>query len=158
MNGQIDKLFGGHVRVRACGLCWQDGKLLMVNHRGLSAGSFWAPPGGGVDFGQSIQDTLKHEFRDETGVTIEPGEFRFVGEFIKNPFHAIELYFDVKWVSGEPGVGYDPEMASEAQILIDSRFMDIPEIMALPAHERHGLFDVFGTEKSLKSASGHWKI
>jgi len=158
MNDQIDKLFGRRVRVRACGLCWEEDKLLLVNHKGLTNGNFWAPPGGGVDFGKSVGETLIHEFKDETGLNIEPGEFRFICEFINEPLHAIEMYFDVKRLSGEMTLGTDPEMPVDTQILSDIQFMHFREILDLPILERHGLFTHFPSEKSLKSASGYWKI
>ena len=158
MNEQIDKLFGGRVRVRACGLYWEAEKLLLANHEGLSSGNFWAPPGGAVEFGQSVREALKREFVEETGLTIEPGEFRFAGEFIKEPLHAIELYFDVNRLSGEVRIGSDPEMPEGHQMITDIKFMNFSEIMGLPKEERHALFDLFPTEKSLKLASGYWKI
>lgn len=158
MNDQIDKLFGGRVRVRACGLCWQDNKLLLIDHKGITGGHFWAPPGGGVDFGNTIQDTLMNEFKDETGLTIKIGEFRFIGEFIHEPLHAVELYFDVTRIAGHLNLGFDPEMAESDQILADLRFMTFEEILDLPDHERHGMFRLFQTEKALKNASGYHKI
>jgi 8-oxo-dGTP diphosphatase len=158
MNAEIDKLFGGRVRVRVCGLCWEDEKLLMVNHKGLTDGNFWAPPGGGIDFGKTAADVLKSEFEDETGLVVESGDFRFIVEFINQPLHAIELYFDVKRISGELKIGHDPEMSAANQILSDTRFMAIKEILELPTQQRHGLFKPFNTEKSLKTATGFWKI
>lgn len=158
MSDQIDKLFGWRVRVRACGLCWKNGKLLLVNHRGLTKGDFWAPPGGGVEFGKSIHETLKGEFLEETGLVVEPGEFRFVCEFIRETLHAVELFFDVTSLSGKLKVGTDPELPDESQILRDIRLMRYEEVVQLPANERHGLFTLFPTEKALRLASGCWKI
>jgi 8-oxo-dGTP diphosphatase len=158
MNDQIDKLFGGKVRVRACGLCWSDGKLLLVNLTGLTKGSFWAPPGGGVDFGKTIPETLVREFEEETGLNVEAGDLRFVNEFINEPLHAIELYFDVKLVSGHLKAGFDPELVDSEQMIKEIRFMDFNEIQALPLEERHGMFTLFGTEEAFKQASGYYKI
>ena len=158
MNEQIDKLFGGRVRVRVCGLCWAEDNLLMVNHKGLTNGDFWAPPGGGVDFGFTIYQTLVHEFQDETGLTIEPGKFRFIGEFINEPLHAVELFFDVVHISGELKEGFDPELPEYSQILSGNRFMSFREIMNLKRHERHGLFEIFQTPGALRNASGYHKI
>jgi 8-oxo-dGTP diphosphatase len=158
MNEQIDKLFGGKVRVRACGLCWSKGKLLLVNHIGLTKGSFWAPPGGGVDFGVSIPETLIREFEEETGLKVKAGDLKFINEFIDEPLHAVELYFEVKLFSGDLKVGFDPELVDSEQIIKEIRFMDFDEIQALPREERHGMFSLFGTEEALKLASGYYKI
>lgn len=158
MNDQIDKLFGGRVRVRACGLCWEDDKLLLIDHKDITSGHFWAPPGGGVDFGRTIPDTLMNEFKDETGLTIKIGQFRFIGEFIQKPLHAVEVYFDVTRIAGHLNLGFDPEMAEPDQILAGLRFMTFEEILDLPDQERHGIFRLFRTEKELKNAYGYHKI
>jgi 8-oxo-dGTP diphosphatase len=158
MNAEIDKLFGSRVRVRVCGLCWENEKLLMVNHKGLNDGNFWAPPGGGIDFGKTVAEVLKSEFGEETGLVVEPGDFRFIVEFIHQPLHAIELFFDVKRISGELQIGNDPEMSGANQILSDTRFMGINEIIELPEQQRHGLFKHFDSEKTLKTSAGFWKI
>lgn len=159
MSSEIDKMFGGKVRVRACGLCWEGDSLLVVNHRGLNTQNRWlAPPGGGVDFGKTIEETLIHELKDETGLEIGVGSFLFACEFIKKPLHAIELFFEVKVIGGEVKTGFDPELRAEDQIIKEAGFMQFGEIITLSPKERHGLFELFNTEKSLKKASGYWKI
>ena len=59
MEKEITEIYGSRVRVRVCGLCWKEDKLLMVKHKSLQKEGFWSPPGGGIDFGQSIEETLK---------------------------------------------------------------------------------------------------
>ena len=39
--------FGNKLRVRVCGICIENNKILMVNHHSLNKGDdFWGPPGG----------------------------------------------------------------------------------------------------------------
>src|SRR6478752_1183379 len=95
MDKEIAEVYGSKVRVRVCGLCWKDNKLLMVKHKVLASGGFWSPPGGGIDFNQSISETLKREFIEETGLVITPGTFRFGCEFIQSSLHAIELFYSI---------------------------------------------------------------
>src|SRR5688572_12398154 len=95
MDSSIHSLYGEKIRVRVCGLCWQDGRLLMVKHNGLAEGGFWAPPGGGLEFGENLHVRLEKEFIEETGLQISVGEFQFGCEFIQTPLHAIELFFQV---------------------------------------------------------------
>jgi 8-oxo-dGTP diphosphatase len=83
MEKAIAKVYGNKVRVRACGIVIRDNSLLMVNHLGLTKGNFWCPPGGGVEFGQSVEDTLIKEFLEETGLNIRCGQFLFGCEYIK---------------------------------------------------------------------------
>ena len=44
----------------------------MVRHKGLKEDGFWAPPGGGIDFNQTIVETLQREFLEETGLLVRP--------------------------------------------------------------------------------------
>lgn len=158
MASEIPEIYSNRTRVRACGLCWQSGKLLMVNHRGLTSGSFWSPPGGGIEFGETAQETLVREFREETGVDIIPKELRFVCEFIQHPIHAVELFFAVDYFNGEAMKGNDPEHAHNDQIITGVKFMSMDEILAIPADERHGVFRLIKSSADLESITGFHRI
>lgn len=158
MYPEIGRIYGNRVRVRTCGLCWEGDRLLMVNHRGLNDGNFWAPPGGGVEFGDSVVETLEREFKEETGLEIAVGRFFCVCEFVKTPLHAIELFFEVSVRAGMLQKGVDPEHGAGSQIISSVAFLPMEAIARLDKGERHGLFDIFRTEKELKSATGYWKI
>ncbi|MEX1238257.1 MAG: NUDIX hydrolase, partial [Cyclobacteriaceae bacterium] len=136
MDAELTNLYGNKVRVRVCGLCWQDGNLLMVNHQGLTQGDFWAPPGGGLAFAEPVQQCLQREFAEETGLKIRSGRFLFGCEFIKEPLHAIELYFEVAITGGTLQKGEDPE----CPIIRDVRFMSPDELLKIPAASLHGIF------------------
>lgn len=158
MSPELPEIYKNKTRVRVCGLCWQDGKLLMVNHRGLNSGDFWAPPGGGIEFGEAAADTLVREFQEETNLPVSAGALRFVCEYIQPPLHAVELFFEVVNLGGDLRTGYDPESSSGNQLITDVRFMGIEEILALPEHERHGIFRKVQTEADLKSLAGFHRI
>jgi 8-oxo-dGTP diphosphatase len=154
MDQEVTKIYGNRVRVRACGICWADGGLLLVNHKSLTDTIFWAPPGGGVNFGMSIEKTLKKEFAEETGLEITPGKFLFGCEFIHSPLHAIELFYDVKINSGNVRTGTDPEL----QIIREVRFMDGEEIMKLPKSELHGIFRFVNSPSEIIHLEGFFRI
>jgi 8-oxo-dGTP diphosphatase len=130
----------------------------MVNHIGLSEDSFWAPPGGGVEFGESVVETLEREFREETGLAVEPGRFMCVCEYLSRPLHAIELFFEVTVQGGSLAAGKDPEMASNRQLIASVAFLPFQRIRELSTGQRHALFEIYTSVKDLKSASGYWKI
>lgn len=154
MDKDVAKVYGNKVRVRACGICWEDEKLLMVNHAAITPTNFWAPPGGGVEFGQSIENCLKQEFDQETGLTITAGDFLFGCEFIQQPIHSIELFYRVKIQSGKLRTGSDPEI----QIIRDVRFMTPEEISAIPSQELHGIFRLIDSPADLKTLRGFFSI
>lgn len=158
MAPKIPEIYTNRARLRVCGLCWREDKLLMVNHRHLTAGSFWSPPGGGVQFGESVADTLVREFREETNIMITPAQYQFVCELIQPPLHAVELFFEVNHLNGEPSVGSDPESNPEEQLITDVKYMSIEEILLIPTGERHGIFRFVKTAAEIKKLTGFYRI
>jgi 8-oxo-dGTP diphosphatase len=154
MRPRIQSFYGDKIRVRVCGLCWRDGRILMVNHRGLADGGFWAPPGGGLEFGESVHERLVKEFVEETGFQISVGKFQFGCEFIQSPLHAIELFFQVSIKGGELKKGQDPEMP----IISDVRFMSEQELKQIPRQHLHGIFRQIAKAEDLKSIDGFFTI
>ena len=132
--------FNGKLRVRVCGICLQNNNLLVVNHRGLYPGKdFWAPPGGGLTFGESIKNCLKREFAEETGLEIKPGRFLFLNEFLQPPFHAVELFFSVDVLSGTLKKGHDPELSPDGQLIAEVNFKNFNELDKIPLSEKHAI-------------------
>jgi 8-oxo-dGTP diphosphatase len=158
MSEDVGKLYGNRIRVRVCGLCLKDDALLMINHGGIGDGDFWAPPGGGIEFGQSIEETLIREFKEETGLIITPGEFKFGCEFINTPLHAIELFFTVHYKSGKITTGTDPEMTAENQIIKETKWISFTEIENIPFAHLHGVFGKCKTPREIVQLTGFWRI
>lgn len=158
MEQEIVEKYGNKVRFRASGLCWKGYELLMVNHQFLTNGDFWAPPGGGIEFGQSAYDTLVQEFREETGISITPGNFLFGCEYIKKPLHSVELFFEVFYQGGNISTGFDPESSPGKQIIREVRYMEFSDITAIPAGERHGIFRFVKNADELKKLKGFYRI
>jgi 8-oxo-dGTP diphosphatase len=155
MDTKVEQVYGNKVRVRACGFCWDDdNRLLMVNHKGITPTDFWCPPGGGVEFGQSLDETLKKEFREETGLLIKPGDFMFGCEYIENPIHSVELFYHVEIVGGKLRTGFDPEI----QIIDCVQFMDFSAIKQINSKELHGIFRHVKTPDDIKKLSGFYRI
>ncbi|WP_234733794.1 NUDIX domain-containing protein [Tellurirhabdus bombi] len=138
---EVVRLYGNRLRLRVCGLCLIDGKLLMVRHRGInSTDTFWCPPGGGPQFSETAPEALVREFLEETGLEVVIEDLLFVNEFMLPPLHALELFFKVKIVGGQLGQGSDPEMDTDQQIITEVRLMTFEEIKAYPETEVHQLF------------------
>ena len=154
VNSQIENLYGNKVRVRISGLCWQNEKLLLVNHRGLAEGDFWAPPGGGLEFGESVDACLRREFLEETGLQIHTGRFLFGCEFLRNPLHAIELFFEATAAAGALRTGDDPELPMIEEV----QFMGPSQICALPSEARHAIFGRVPAPEELKTLNGFFRI
>lgn len=140
--------------MRVCGLCWTGDALLLVNHRGLTASDFWAPPGGGLEFGESAEASLQREFLEETGLIVKPLSFQFACEFVRPPLHAVELFFEVTPESGSLRAGYDPELP----LITDVKYLTYTEWDSLPIDQRHGLFSLVRSAEELKRLRGFFRI
>jgi 8-oxo-dGTP diphosphatase len=137
----VVNLYGHRLRLRVCGLLRNDDRLLLVRHRGISrTDTFWSPPGGGAQFGETAPEALVREFREETGLVIEVGSLLFVNEFMSDPLHALELFFAVQATGGTLARGLDPELDADHQIIDEVGWMTFQAIKMLPTDEVHTLF------------------
>jgi 8-oxo-dGTP diphosphatase len=157
MENEVQKYYGNRLRVRACGICIKEDSILMVNHAGISEHDFWAPPGGGIQFGERVEDCLSREFKEETGLTIKAGKFLFACEFIQPPLHAIEVFFEVTPLSHQLRLGTDPEKGSPS-IIQSVEFMPWNEIEELPPDHRHGIFNHLDHPAKITTLSGYFKL
>ena len=147
--------FSGKVRVRVSGLLVENGKILLLKHRDLGPeGYLWLPPGGGVEFGESLHEALKKEFLEETNLKIAVGEYLFTNEFINEPYHAIELFFAVKRLSGTLEIGFDPELPDNQQLLEEAKFFSPDELEAIPPAAIHNTFNAAGARHKITDLRG----
>lgn len=158
MDKSVQEIYGNRLRMRVCGLCQDGDAFLLVNHRGLTPGSFWAPPGGGVEFGQPAVESLAREFSEETGLEVVVGKFLFGCEFVHPPLHAVELFFSVTRTGGALLTGRDPEMGNKKQLLAEVKFMSFRDIDALPDSDKHGLFRLAKQAGRIHELNGYLRI
>ncbi len=117
----------------------QNGRILFVKHKSLFGnGHFWCPPGGGLNLGESLADGLCREFLEETGLTIIVGKLLKINEFIKEPIHSIEFFYEVESTGGNLKMGHDPEL--EQQLIVDLEWLSLAEIEKKQAGEIHDFF------------------
>ena len=92
-------------RVNVRGIVWHNNKVLAVRHKkhdGKTA-DYWAIPGGGLDPREKLEDGVKRELFEETGIKARVGRLMFVQQFsppIENPKsrydEKLEFFFVVK--------------------------------------------------------------
>lgn len=71
-----------------------ENRLLLVN-AWPGRDDLWCAPGGGVERGDSLPDTLAREVHEETGLTVSVGAPCLVNEFHEpgGAFHQVEVFF-----------------------------------------------------------------
>jgi 8-oxo-dGTP diphosphatase len=147
MDQSLINQYGNQLRLRVCGICIHDDRILLINHSGLNeSNEFWSPPGGGLQFGETIEECLKREFLEETNTVVSIVKFLTVREFVKPPLHAIELYYEVKIESGDVKIGFDPEM--KEQIIRDIQWLSFEEVL----FKGEGKYSTFLEELYFKSS------
>ena len=155
---EIDAKFGGRLRLRVNGVLVQDGKILMIRHKMSGNRFFWNVPGGGVDYGSDAVDNLKREFLEETGLEISVNELLCVHEFLKQPLHAVELFFGVSQVGGKLSKGSDPELAGDRQIIEELEFLSLEELAEIKNEEKHRLFWELNSFDQLRKWKGYFNF
>ena len=85
-----------------------DGRVFLAR-RGPAArneAGCWEFPGGTVDFGETLAETVRREFREEYGMAIEVTGLRGVADHLlpAEGQHWVSVTFDARHVGGEPRI------------------------------------------------------
>jgi 8-oxo-dGTP diphosphatase len=97
------------------GVLVSDGqKVLLLKRQNAHGDGTWAPPGGHLEFGESLEDCAIRETLEETGLTV--GGIQFIG-VTNDVFHVEAKHYVTLWVTGnhlegEPHVAH-PEKVAE---------------------------------------------
>ncbi|MFW6365423.1 MAG: NUDIX domain-containing protein [Spirochaetota bacterium] len=113
------------IRIRVSGLMMDGDTVLMVCHKKHDS-TYWLLPGGGVNFGESLADAVKREFREEVGITVDVGDVIFVSDAISpsGKRHIVNIAFFCTFVAGKYRLGNDKR-------LFDFDFFDREQIKDL---------------------------
>lgn len=86
----------------------KEGKVLLGKRKGLLAPNEYAAPGGHLEFGESFEESLKKEVKEETGLEIGKIELLNVDNvlrYIKSiNKHYVTLSFLAEYIGGTPTV------------------------------------------------------
>lgn len=91
------------IRVRAAIVVIQDRKILLVPHYNTDEHPIlWYLPGGGIEFGESVQTAAIREFREETGLHVHIESLLDINEVIQmeKPYHSLTTIFSGSIVGG----------------------------------------------------------
>ena len=95
-------------RDTARAIVWHDGKLLAME-RWRDGKHYFSLPGGGIEPGESPEDAVVREVKEETGLTVAAG--RHIYTWHEGPTE--HKFFACQYISGEPHLPLDSEEAQE---------------------------------------------
>jgi ADP-ribose pyrophosphatase YjhB (NUDIX family) len=98
-------------RVRVGGLVIEDGRLLLIAHR-KGKRVYWLLPGGGVDFGESLEEALERELKEELGIAVSVKDIAFVSDSIDpgSKRHIINICFHCRCKKGGFSLGTEKRL------------------------------------------------
>ncbi|NQU99054.1 NUDIX hydrolase [Candidatus Woesearchaeota archaeon] len=85
-------------RVGAAVLVEHEGKLLLGERNKVNANGLWIIPGGGVDFGETLEEAAIREIKEETNLDVDIVKFLCWKEIINVPgnYHGMVFFFLAK--------------------------------------------------------------
>lgn len=97
-------------RIRVAGVLVEDGQILLVE-QDVSESRRWAQPGGGLELGETLEQGLVREMKEETGLDVSVDELLYIADRIVDDAHVVIISFLVSRKSGTLGTGHGTEFS-----------------------------------------------
>lgn len=99
------------------------GRILLVQNQ-WPLGTAWSLPGGRREEGEVLEDTVRREVREETGLSVEPGELAFVLDLVDPQAgeHFLHFMYPARVVGGALA------LPDQDEYVRDVRWVDEPEL------------------------------
>ncbi|MGW5234606.1 NUDIX domain-containing protein [Streptomyces nodosus] len=89
------------MHTRVTGVVIEDDAILLLDQDTEGARS-WSLPGGKVENGETLEEALVREMREETGVEVEVGRLLYVCDVTSA--HVVHITFEARRVGGQVGI------------------------------------------------------
>lgn len=141
-------------RVRVGVLLVRDGHVLLVMHR-RDEHEYWLLPGGGLDWGESIQECGVRECKEELNLDVEVDDLIAVAESLppNPPRHVLHLSMRGRIVGGTEKLGVEPRLAGMQWHALE----DWPALVFFPPIVEELLAVAQGTGPTLPNLGPRWR-
>jgi ADP-ribose pyrophosphatase YjhB (NUDIX family) len=119
--------------VRVATVVERGGDLLLVRHKKPGTDAYWVLPGGRLEPGETIPACAIRELAEETGLAASFSGVLYVGEFLREGRHTIDVVARVTLEGEDEAVlGSDPEVAPDAEpTLREVRWVSVDELRGI---------------------------
>ena len=109
-----------------------EGRVLLLKRKGSHGEGTWAPPGGHLECGESIEECARRETLEETGVAIASVRFFALTNDVmeSEQKHYLTVWVECDYLSGEATAAYPEKVAEVDWVDWDA----LPEPLFDPFH------------------------
>jgi len=107
MNTELARTYPARPYLAVSAAIFRNGQVLIVRRARPPANGLYTLPGGGVELGETLEEAVVREVREETGLTIAPialaGYRQAIGRDDAGRIerHFVILPFAARWICGE---------------------------------------------------------
>lgn len=140
-------------RIRVAGILLKGDEILLIAHK-KNGDIYWLLPGGGVDYGESLEEALVREFQEELNITVNVNDVAIISDSIdpSGERHVVNICFYCTHAGGDFSLGDDKR-------LHDFRFFkdaEIENIDIFPPINKN-LKSIIGGNSGMKYIGKLWK-
>jgi 8-oxo-dGTP diphosphatase len=114
-NGDLARTYPTRPYLAVSAAIFRDGRVLIVRRARPPAHGLYTLPGGGVELGETLEQAVVREVREETALEVEPAALAGYRQAIARDAagrierHFVILPFAARWIAGE--VSLNEELA-----------------------------------------------
>ena len=99
------------LRIRVGGIILDKDRMLLIAHE-KDGDIYWLLPGGGVNFGESLEDALRRELLEELNISVKIDKISLLSDSIhpSGQRHIVNVSFLCSYLSGEYKLGEEDRL------------------------------------------------